>query len=44
VGELRRVVSLSSPDELDGLRQVFRTWRVLGMRVTNKTADETVGE
>ncbi|GFZ47927.1 hypothetical protein JCM24511_05674 [Saitozyma sp. JCM 24511] len=43
VGELRRVVSLTTPEELDGLREVFRTWRVLGMRVTNKTADETVG-
>lgn len=38
------MVSLSSPEELDGLREVFRTWRVLGLRVTSKTADETVGE
>lgn len=45
VGSLRKVVQLSdTPEEIEELRGVFRTWRVLGGKVTKQTAQELVGE
>lgn len=45
VGTLRRVVAASiSVEQLEELRGVLKGWRVMGMRVTEKTAEEIVGE
>lgn len=44
VGSLRKVVQLSdSAEEVEELRGVLRTWRVLGGKVTKQTAQEIVG-
>lgn len=45
VGSLRKMVQLcDKPEELDELRRALRGWRVMGMRVTPKTAEEIAGE
>lgn len=43
VGVLRRIVQLYPSEEVEGLRGVLRSWRMLGGRVTRKTAEEIVG-
>lgn len=43
VGVLRRIVQLYPAEEVDGLKGVLRNWRMLGGRVTRKTAEEIVG-
>ena len=44
VGILRKVAQLcEKPEELDELRGALRGWRVMGMRITAKTADEIIG-
>ncbi|KAK4689902.1 hypothetical protein P7C73_g212, partial [Tremellales sp. Uapishka_1] len=45
VGDLRKIVSLyGSNEDLDELKSVLRTWRVLGRKVTSQTAEEIVGK
>lgn len=43
VGVLRRIVQLYPSEDIEGLRSVLRNWRMLGGRVTRKTAEEIVG-
>ena len=44
VGTLRKIVQFSdTPEELEEIRGALRGWRVMGMRVTAKTAEEIVG-
>lgn len=44
VGILRQVAQLcDNPKELDELKGALRGWRVMGMRITAKTAEEIVG-
>ena len=44
VGTLRKIVQFcDTPEELEDIRGALRGWRVMGMRVTAKTAEEIVG-
>lgn len=45
IGSLRKVAQLSeSAEDVEELRGVLRTWRVLGKKVTTQTAVEIIGE
>ena len=45
IGTLRKVVQLcDTAEELNDLRGALRGWRVMGIKVTGKTAEEIIGE